>query len=570
MSAIQTQIPGDEPTGEIAYPFVLMEGDESAGKTTGALALARHPRINNTWAMELGESKLDQYKRIAPYRILRHNGTYTAILEQFQSAITYSRANPPQGDKVDLIIFDGGTALWDLEKRRVDDRAVRAAKRKCADKNWRFDPDAPVDRPFNLWADAKERWYKIMNLLREWEGIVVVTARGKETMVIGDDGKPVKDAVDWKVQTEGNLKFEVDAWIQMRRPHRATLVGCKALDVDVPENGILINDGNITDRNYFGPVAPVIFDMIGAGVDNFTKSTHVYASVGHGYSEGKSLVFDKMMRVLEGDEIQAKAEANALWAAVGFGDLKRGDEINDEAWSMLCAAIADKVGKLADSPRPPRSLQVVPQEPLATDNTPGPDVNIGWGDEPPNPAEEDPSYSPPQPPEPTAAPNDAPTVPQAPQPQPERYDKVPDDPEPAAKVTFEFESMSRQFSRLTPDNQETAMKWLRDNYECGPMAVRNDVVARVERYLDDLQPPPPPFTDADCTLARKCSKRELDELAKLLREAGFTGPARFQFLGSKDLLDRRINSLEGIRLNEWEIATKALRERLAQQSSLAS
>jgi hypothetical protein len=358
--------PGEEPTGEDGRPFLLCEGEEKAGKTSNALLLARSPEIGMTFVVEIGESRADAYKRLAPgrYRMMRHDGTYWGIVQQIQAVIDAPRVD----GKPNLFVMDSASALWDLEKARVDRRArnSEAARRKLA-----HDPDAEIKAPFNLWGDAKARWYRIMNMLRHWDGIVVLTARGKEGMVT-DGNKIVEDETEWKVQTEGNLKFEVDAWVRFLRPGkkvpaRATVVGGASWAFAIPPDGLPLPDGHPSDPNWYGPLHHLIFELMGAGSDGAKKL--VTPNVGRGVVQAKQDLVDILAKSHSASA--ARKVAAELWEKAGHASLPKDAEITDEQWSKLCALAADVIAA-ATSPEP--GLAVVPPdcqpEPVAPSSTP--------------------------------------------------------------------------------------------------------------------------------------------------------------------------------------------------------
>jgi len=183
MTALRTR----KPSGQVAYPTILLEGPEKVGKSYAAYRLSTSPHVGRTFVFDLGEGTADEYAELGPYEIVEHNGTFSDLLEQMKAAA----AEPAVDGRPNVIVLDDGTALWDLLKDWADSRArtSRAGRKKLAD-----DPDAEIDVSMNLWVDAKDRWYQVLNLLRAWPGIGVMIGRGKEVAKV--PGRPARRRTD--------------------------------------------------------------------------------------------------------------------------------------------------------------------------------------------------------------------------------------------------------------------------------------------------------------------------------------------------------------------------------------
>lgn len=239
-----------KPTGQVAFPLVLVEGEEKAGKTYASLALSASPRVGRTFAFDLGEGTVDEYASLGRYEVVEHNGTFTDLLGQMRAAMAIE-SDPA---KPNVIVLDSGTFLWDLLKRWTDQRARNSRKGRQALQN---DPDAEIDPTMNLWNDAKDRWRLVMDGLMTWPGIAVVIARGREVAKV-EGGQPVAGQTVWSVEAEKTLTFDATAWVRMKRsPRRATLVGVRSLFVDVPSQGLDLPLENTLDH--------LVFEVLGAG-----------------------------------------------------------------------------------------------------------------------------------------------------------------------------------------------------------------------------------------------------------------------------------------------------------------
>jgi hypothetical protein len=311
-----------KPTGNVAYPTILLEGEEKSGKSFAALRLSASKRVGRTFVFDLGEGTADEYAALGPFEIVEHNGTFSDLLAQMEAAA----AVPMKDDKPNVIVLDDATALWDLLKDWASDRArnSKAGRKKLAE-----DPDAEVDIPMNLWNDAKDRWYRMLNLLRGWPGIAVLIARGKEvSKVVG--GQPVAGETEWKVETEKSTAFAVSAWARVARPHAVTLIAVRSLHVDVPAKGLRLPE---TD-----PLEHLVFEVLGAG-GPFTPSTRIVPSVGVDRAKAKN----ELLAVLRDggmDEAASLAAAAELWKATGDPG-----ELTDAQWAALEHAAREKVAE---------------------------------------------------------------------------------------------------------------------------------------------------------------------------------------------------------------------------------
>jgi hypothetical protein len=53
-----------QPSGKVAAPFILVEGEEKAGKTWLAVLLTADERIGRAFFLDLGEGTAEEYGRI--------------------------------------------------------------------------------------------------------------------------------------------------------------------------------------------------------------------------------------------------------------------------------------------------------------------------------------------------------------------------------------------------------------------------------------------------------------------------------------------------------------------------
>lgn len=266
MSRLRTR----PPTGQVPWPLLLVEGSEKAGKSYAAYRLSADLRVGRTFVIDLGEGTADEYARLGPYEVIVHDGTYNDILEQLRAAC----AEPTEPGKPNVVIIDSATALWSLLKSWAEQRAKRS---KAGRKKLQDDPDAEVDVSMNLWNDAAERWYRVLNELRRSNVIGILIAQGKEVAKV-QGGQPVVGQTDYKVEAHKGTPFAVTAQVRMTKPHTATLVAVRSLDVEVPARGLKLADEN--------PIGHLVFDVLGAGAES-APAQIVHGEVGMSVADAK-------------------------------------------------------------------------------------------------------------------------------------------------------------------------------------------------------------------------------------------------------------------------------------------
>ena len=216
-SADAPQFKTRRPTGKPPWPMVLLAGAEKCGKSYAAAAFSASDLVDRTFFVELGEGYADHYGELpgARYEIVEHDGTYVGLGRALRAATLQPRPN----GKPHAIVLDSGTELWDL----LSEEAQLAANRR---KGKGDDGEAQIT--MDLWNTAKKRWRHIIDLLRQYDGPVIVTARLESVTVMDQNGKPTA-AKEWKVRAEKNLPFECDAVVKMPEQGRAILTGVRSL-----------------------------------------------------------------------------------------------------------------------------------------------------------------------------------------------------------------------------------------------------------------------------------------------------------------------------------------------------
>lgn len=240
------------PTGEAGWPNLLIEGREGAGKTHGCLRFSADPRIGQTFVVEVGERRADEYAALGEFLIVEHDGTLRDIVEQVLQVLSL----PPKDGKPTLLVIDSGTALWDLCKREAE----RVAKQsKSAQQRLAADPDAEIEVGHQAWNKATDRfWWPWVDAARSWPGMLLLTARSEEVSKF-IDGKPAPGgAKEYRVDLQKGTPFAMDGTVRMRLGRAPLLTTVKSLRMpQLPVNGMELDQPE--------PLAHLVFDLLGAG-----------------------------------------------------------------------------------------------------------------------------------------------------------------------------------------------------------------------------------------------------------------------------------------------------------------
>jgi hypothetical protein len=225
-----TQLRLRKPTGVTPWPIVVLEGAEKVGKTYEALRFSGNEHITDTWAIDLGEDSLDQYRDIpgARFEVIEHDGTWVDIMSQLEAAVAESERIAEAGG-LPYLVVDTGTAEWNMLTAWVWDRAKRT---KTNRKILAEDPDAAIKASRNLWNDADTRHRAFWSALRRFRGPVVITARGKWVSATGENGQPLPavngvQPKEYRVEGHKGLAFDAHAWVRFSRDEEPTIVGLR-------------------------------------------------------------------------------------------------------------------------------------------------------------------------------------------------------------------------------------------------------------------------------------------------------------------------------------------------------
>ncbi|WP_067565946.1 AAA family ATPase [Nocardia acidivorans] len=221
-----------KPTGKTPWPFILIEGGEKTGKSWAMAELTASDRVGRAFWLDLAEGAADEYAAIpgADYEVIEHNGTFRDIYDQLTEVHAIATKAAEAGEAPVALLIDSMTAEWELLKDMVSDRARRS---KYAQKLLRDDPDAEIKPAMNLWNDAAERHGRLMRLLMTFPGIVVATARGKEVAALDNQGKPIPNTKEYKVEGHKNLAFDASAWVRLSRDTAPRVIGVRSVHAGI-------------------------------------------------------------------------------------------------------------------------------------------------------------------------------------------------------------------------------------------------------------------------------------------------------------------------------------------------
>lgn len=223
-------IRGHKASGETPPPWVLLEGEEGAGKTWELVKLSRSPRVGHTYVLEVGENKADEYGGVMPgadITVIDHDGSYSDILAQVQAVWNEAARARAAGEKPVVLGIDSFTFFWAGLKDWVTTRARNSNANKAL---LAQDPNAEIQVGRHLWNDASSRYNRIANLLHSFPGVVVVTARGAwVSMTDPRTGQPYRDGrKEYSVDGHKSLGYAAHAWVRMTRDGGPQLVACKS------------------------------------------------------------------------------------------------------------------------------------------------------------------------------------------------------------------------------------------------------------------------------------------------------------------------------------------------------
>lgn len=219
------------PSGQAAYPIALLAGVEGGGKSWTAAAATGLPYFKRSFWLEVGEQMADEYGDVpgADYEIIDHDGSYRQILAACRWAAEESKKSGPG-----VFVFDSMSELWSM----LSDEAQLEANARAARKGRTKRDGGEADIAPDLWNKAKDRSNDVMEALRAFNGLVLLTCRLEHQNVIGDGGAPTGEKV-WKMRTHKDVPFYAQVIMQAREPRRWTMTKVASTKLSMPSEGLM-------------------------------------------------------------------------------------------------------------------------------------------------------------------------------------------------------------------------------------------------------------------------------------------------------------------------------------------
>lgn len=217
------------PTGAPSWPLILLAGEAKTGKTWSAAEFSGDARISRTFWVDLGEGCADEYGAVpgADYEIVDHDGTWIDIIGQVAEIRDVARAALEAGEPPVMLVVDSMTAEWAMLSSWTDTRARRSQSNQKA---LEADPDAEIDITANYWNDANSRHNRLMNILKTFPGIVVMTALETEKTQFGANGRPLPKAPKVaRPDAQKRLTADASVWVRLALDSPPTIVGMRSV-----------------------------------------------------------------------------------------------------------------------------------------------------------------------------------------------------------------------------------------------------------------------------------------------------------------------------------------------------
>lgn len=184
-----------------------------------------------------------------------------------------------------------------------------------------------------------------MDKLMTYHGIVVLTARGKESIVMNGSAPAVdrqgKTITEWKVEAEKSIGYDVNFWIRFTGHRQAELVKARSLRFAIPEGGTL----PLPDFD----LATFIFDQAGIGGANTAARQITALDSDVVPADDAKIHLANKLRAVGVSDADMRDVAVPLWTKAGF-DGK--EEVSGKALQELLASL-DAPAEEPQSPSEP-------------------------------------------------------------------------------------------------------------------------------------------------------------------------------------------------------------------------
>lgn len=218
-----------KPTCSPSWPLILLAGEAKTGKTYRAAEFTGDKRLGRSFWLDLGEGCADEYGAVpgADFEIVDHDGTWIDIIAQVEAVRDVARAAMEKGEKPVSLTVDSMTAEWAMLTAWTDARARRSKHNKAL---LTEDPDAEIDISSNYWNDANSRHNRLMNILKTFPGIVVMTTLETEKTQFGANGRPLANTPKQaRPDAQKRLTADATVWVRLSHDSDPTIVGIRSL-----------------------------------------------------------------------------------------------------------------------------------------------------------------------------------------------------------------------------------------------------------------------------------------------------------------------------------------------------
>ncbi len=224
------------PSGFPAAPLIMVSGLPKSGKSMLSYKIGQSERIAQTWVADLGEGSADEYGQLGCYDVLEWGRSFADLADTVRWCID----QPVPEGKLNALIIDSGTDLWDTLKFRADKRARSSKKNAAA---LREDPDYEVDVSMTFWNDAKETWARVISPMKLAGNLVGVVLVRSEQVAEVVNGAPTNRKII-SYQCEKTLQGVVTAHVTVDMDHSARLIEVRSMHVSVPPRGLPLPEPN--------------------------------------------------------------------------------------------------------------------------------------------------------------------------------------------------------------------------------------------------------------------------------------------------------------------------------------
>ena len=209
-----------KPSGLPSWPVLLLAGREKTGKSYQAALASASDLIDRTFWVSFGEKDPDEYGAIkgARFEIAEHDGTLGDLKDTLRYLLTIPRDGKPH-----MLVVDSATRIW---------MTLRDKATFIAEKRGKRDKDGEFIVTMDIWNKVTLEWLQLLNLIRKWDGPVILTAR-LDTVSVIDHGKPTAQKTD-KIQGQKSMAYDVDAIVEMPERGKADLVGARSVIYRLP------------------------------------------------------------------------------------------------------------------------------------------------------------------------------------------------------------------------------------------------------------------------------------------------------------------------------------------------